>query len=240
MLTKNPLQNIPQNYSATLQAMQQQWLFCPESDIANLFYFKSGGVDQRVSCYIVDQIVLRDLFSQVDENKPINLRLYMASVSDIPYGAIENDIPAFRPIIQVFNTDNNPKDIFTNAIIVDRMYDPSDTGETPITATEANQMNTDWNNYLKADLPQLFETQDVRINFTTFDDSDSETIRNVFINNPGAERLLYVYMGYEMPTEAAKPFGFRFVLNMVADIPSVGITENYFEFSNPCPPACDI
>ena len=218
----------------TLTEMHQHWRFSPIQNIADLFYRGGNNQNNRIMSYLLHQERLTEMLDNVDEQGDINFRIYMAGNPDIPYGTVNEEQPSFTPIIQLFNTDSPPTDISTNAFIPDESSFVMPNIE--ITPAEAARMIKDWKDYFKADLSHIFDSQGVRIDFTTFDASDSGAIRTLF-ELPSNKRILYIHLGYEIPTGIDHPFGFRIILEAFSETTS-GDTRLFFELSNPCPPAC--
>jgi len=236
MLTK-PLTTLSSeelDSSFTLEDMHLHWLACPVQNIRDLFYFEEMNKKFRISTYVVEHEQLNNLFGRVNQ-APINFRIHMSANPDIDHGGIKDSIPSFAPIVQLYNTNEPPRFISTNAVVA-KSDEDFNIINIPITPEKAKEMIESWRKYLGVNLSSIFQSEGTRINFTTFDNNDSEDIRNAFVANPNADKKLYIHLGYEIPTEKDKPFGFRIILDIFTD--DGRGDRAFFEFSNPCPPAC--
>ena len=212
--------------------------------VAFTAYDANKGQTDRVSSYVLDHSSLQGLI----DSAPEKLRLHLGLAS----GADFTSIPS-TPYAQFYLEGLNPGS--GSAVTVQMNWEPDppflksgftgpDSGVDEIPSEGALLFVMGWLETAYQDISTAFDglnmltNQVQRVRYYTYSADESGRIIELLKSNTNSK--LYLYLGKTIPV-TAHPMGFRPVLEVRIDDGSLaggGGGSHFFDFANPCPPAC--
>lgn len=211
--------------------------------VAFTAYDASKGQTDRVSCYMLDHSALQGLI----DSAPQKLRLHLglasgadfSSIPSTPYAQfyLEGLLPGSGAAVTVqMNWEPNPPFLLSG-------FTGPDSGVDEIPSEGALLFVMGWLETAYQDISTAFDglnmvtNQVQRVRYYTYSADESGRIIELLKNNTNSK--LYLYLGKTIPV-TAHPMGFRPVLEVRIDdsAGAGGGGSHFFDFANPCPPAC--
>ena len=216
--------------------------------VAFTAYDSDAGQTDRVVAYVMEQADLQALANSGAHYIRVHL--------GIQDGANFSQIPS-NPYAEFFveGLDQNKKSLVAvklnwekNPPLLEPGPNDTDSGLDEIPSDGAILFVMGWLETAYADIATAFEglntatNQVQRVRYYTFSEDESETMMNLLKNN-SANSSFYLYLGKTIAV-TAHPMEFRPVVDIKIDGTNTmggnggGGGSHFFDFANPCPPAC--
>lgn len=228
----------------TVASFVQEWQRILPGTLTNLFDFYSQiySKTERVISYEVsasDLVALKAL-------NPASIRIWMGCEPGLQLNEIPMK-PGFVPFLQA--RPASPSNEYEYCFKLDYMQwgvAPFDNNNPPpvkpvvsdpdwISSKTAHLFMLAWFECGTPDLAKQFHGIGVsaaeRVRFYQYPQQETDNIMNTI--KTGTNPRVYLHLGLTLPV-SGHPFGFRPVIEITTDDGG----QNYYEFSNPCPPNC--